>query len=94
MFRCLALDPVVARPAVDGPHPVQLRPLCLFNPAVVTRPGFAAPFRPVSFTGRGNVAIAGRKPAGLAGVLSCRAVMAHSDQPPKAGWDGWRRRFA
>ena len=44
MLRCLTLDPVVAQPAVDGRPPVQLRSLCLFNPAVGTRQRFTIPF--------------------------------------------------
>ena len=38
------MDPAVARPAVDDPHPLQFRPLCSFHPAGGTRPGFAVPF--------------------------------------------------
>ena len=43
-LRCLTMDPAVARPAVDDPHPVQFRPLCLFHLVGGTRPGFAVPF--------------------------------------------------
>ncbi len=32
------------RPAVGGPHPVQLRPICLFNPPAAARSSFMAPF--------------------------------------------------
>ena len=44
MLRCLTLDPVVAQPTVDRRPPVQLRSLCLFNPAVGTRQRFTIPF--------------------------------------------------
>jgi len=27
-LRCLVIDTAVARPAVNGPHPVQFRPIC------------------------------------------------------------------
>jgi hypothetical protein len=49
MLRCLAIDSVVARPVVDGPQPVQFRPLCLFRPTAGTRLGFTAPFQSISF---------------------------------------------
>jgi hypothetical protein len=47
MLRCLTIDPMVAQPAVGGPHPVHLRLLCLFNPVVGTRQSFAAPFQSI-----------------------------------------------
>ena len=43
-LRCLTLDPVVAQPTVDRRPPVQLRSLCLFNPAVGTQQRFTIPF--------------------------------------------------
>jgi len=46
-LRCLAIGTAVARPAVDGPHPVQLRPICLCNPTGDARPSFLAPFDPL-----------------------------------------------
>ena len=63
MFRCLILDSVVARRAENGPHPVQLRPFCLFNPAVGTRPGFTVPFPSAPFRRRDDIAVVGQAPA-------------------------------
>ena len=45
MLCCLTIDPVVARPTGDGRRPVQLRSLCLFNPAGRTRQSFTIPFQ-------------------------------------------------
>jgi hypothetical protein len=50
-LRCLAIDTAVARPAVDGPHPAQLRPICLCHPIGDARSSFSAPFRPSLFAG-------------------------------------------
>jgi hypothetical protein len=47
MLRYLTIDPMVAKPAVGGPHLVHLRLLCLFNPVVGTRPSFTVPFQSI-----------------------------------------------
>jgi len=62
MLCCLIIDSVVARRAANGPHPVQLRPLCLFNPAVGTRPGFTVPFLSAPFRRRDDIAVVGQAP--------------------------------
>src|SRR5271168_2538194 len=51
-LRYLAIDTAVARPADDGLHPVQLRPICLCHPTGDTRSSFSAPFHP-SLSDRG-----------------------------------------
>jgi len=50
-LRCLAIGTAVARPAVDGLHPAQLRPICLCHPISDARSSFSAPFRPSLFAG-------------------------------------------
>jgi hypothetical protein len=45
--RLPALGAVAARHAVDGPHPVQFRPICLWHPTGDARSGFSAPFCPM-----------------------------------------------
>ena len=42
------MDTPVARPAIDGLHPVQFRPICLCHPTGDARSSFSAPFRPRS----------------------------------------------
>ena len=51
-LRYLAINTAVARPAVDGLHPVQLRPICLCHPTGDTRSSFSAPFH-LSLSDRG-----------------------------------------
>ena len=51
-LRYLAIDTAVARPEDDGPHPVQLRPICLCHPTGDTRSSFSAPFH-LSLSDRG-----------------------------------------
>jgi hypothetical protein len=41
---CLAIGTAVARPAADGLHPVQFRPICLCHPIGDARSSFSAPF--------------------------------------------------
>jgi len=67
MLRCLAIGPMVARHAGDGPRPVQFRSLCLCNPTSGTRPSFAVPFHPDTFSGWGGIAAASQKPASTLG---------------------------
>jgi len=50
-LRCLAIDTAVARLAVDGLHPAQLRPICLCRPIGDARSSFSVPFRPPLFAG-------------------------------------------
>ena len=52
-LRCLAIGTAVARRAVNGPHPIQLRPICLCRSTGDARSRFSAPFRPpLQQTGR------------------------------------------
>ena len=51
-LRYLAINTAVARPADDGLHPVQLRPICLCHPTGDTRSSFSAPFH-LSLSDRG-----------------------------------------
>ena len=69
MLRCLTIDSVVARPGVDGPHPVQFRPLCSFCSAAGTRQGFTAPFQSISFIDW-DILNVGRKSAGVSFILN------------------------
>lgn len=69
MLRCLTIDSVVARPGVDGPHPVQFRPLCSFCSAAGTRQGFTAPFQSISFIDW-DILTVGRKSASVSHILN------------------------
>lgn len=69
MLRCLTIDSVVARPRVDGPHPVQFRPLCSFCSAAGTRQGFTAPFQSISFIDW-DILNVGRKSASVSYILN------------------------
>jgi hypothetical protein len=59
MFRLLIIDAVVTRHVGNGPHPVQLRPFCLFYPAVGARPGFTVRFQSAPFRRRDDIAVVG-----------------------------------
>ena len=69
MLRCLTIDSVVARPGVDGPRPVQFRPLCSFCSAAGTRQGFTAPFQSISFIDW-DILNVGRKSASVSYILN------------------------
>lgn len=69
MLRCLTIESVVARPGVDGPHPVQFRPLCSFCSAAGTRQGFTAPFQFISFIDW-DILNVGRKSASVSYILN------------------------
>lgn len=43
-LRCLAICSAVARPADDGLHPIQFRPICLRHPTGDARSNSSAPF--------------------------------------------------
>jgi len=64
MFRCLTIDPVVARPAAGWAAFSTFRTALLISPAVGTRSGFAVPFRADLSSTRGDIAVAGKPPVG------------------------------
>jgi len=80
MLRCLAIDFVVARPAVDGPHPVQFRPFCSFCLAAGTRPGFTAPFQSTSFIDW-DILNVGRRSAGVSYILNTPSWRTYIGRP-------------
>ena len=64
-LRYLTINTAVVRPAVDGPHPIQLRPICLWHPTGSTRSSFSAPFHPPLSRQGGGIAAAGQRSASL-----------------------------
>jgi hypothetical protein len=50
-LRCLAIGTAVARPAVDGLHPAQLRPICLCHPDQRRPIELLGPLPPVTLAG-------------------------------------------
>jgi hypothetical protein len=64
MLCCLTIDPAVARPTRGWRVSDAFKAALLISPAVGTRQGFAAPFRPELSSVRGGISAAGQPPAG------------------------------
>jgi len=78
-LRCLTMDTSVARPAIDGSHPVQFRPICLCHPIGDARSSFSAPFRPRS-------PLAGRHRSRRSRISKLeRCFLTHSHLPRRRG---------
>jgi hypothetical protein len=85
MLRCLTIDPAVARPTRGWRASGTFQAALLISPAVGTRQGFAAPFRPDLSSGRGGITAAGKPPAGAhAPVEKCapRGALVESQHDP------------
>jgi hypothetical protein len=64
MFRCLTIDPAVARLTRRWRVSGTFQAVLLIQPAAGTRPGFTAPFRVALSSTRGGIAAAGQSPVG------------------------------